>query len=230
MDEFFRAQQSPRGDSQVNATLGLVSPSRNPLLPRRFTTDSGRVPTLSTINTIQQQQQQRAPEPQDFAATTAMHKVQLLEKKRQDYERLREQRRRFEAEMHKLDAQTRQEAQELQQMQEDINNRLGGGHQSEPTTPPEYHEVSGLSTIWSSRPNRYSMSSLTSPAALFNRPNRSGSLLTSPQSGGGAIPARLAFDDPLSHSLPGSRRNSDEDDEKEEAVRQDPTSHRSTNA
>ncbi|KAK4176393.1 hypothetical protein QBC36DRAFT_346330 [Triangularia setosa] len=227
MDDFFRTQQSPRGDSQVNATLGLVSPSRNPLLPRRFTTDSGRVPTLSTINTIQQQQQQpqqpRVPEPQDFASTA-------LEKKRQDYERLREQRRRFEAEMHKLDAQTRLEAKELQQMQEEIANRLGAGHQSEPTTPPEYREVTALSTIWSSRPNRYSTSSLTSPPGLYNRPNRSGSLLTSPQSGGGAIPARYAFDDPLSHSMPGSRRNSDEDDEKEEAVRQDPTSHRSTNA
>ncbi|GKT86890.1 hypothetical protein Ct61P_04740 [Colletotrichum tofieldiae] len=32
-----------------------------------------------------------------------------------------------------------------------------------------------------------------------------------------------------SRSVPGSRRNSDED-EKEEAVRQDPTSHRSSNA
>ncbi|KAK4667282.1 hypothetical protein QC763_307810 [Podospora pseudopauciseta] len=235
MDDYFRIQQSPRGDSQVNATLGLVSPSRNPLLPRRFTADSGRVPTLSTINTIQppqtQQQHQRVPEPQDFASTAAMHKVQLLEKKRQDYERLREQRRRFEAEMQKLDAQTRLEAQELQQMTEDIAKRLGAGHQSEPTTPPEYREVNtSLSTIWStSRPNRYSTSSLTSPPGLYNRPNRSGSLLTSPQSGGGAIPARYAFDDPLSHSVPGSRRNSDEDDEKEEAVRQDPTSHRSTN-
>jgi len=40
------------------------------------------------------------------------------------------------------------------------------------------------------------------------------------------------MDDKLpSKSVPGSRRNSDEDeDEKEEAVRQDPTSHRSTNA
>lgn len=157
--------------------------------------------------------------------------LQQLEKKRQDYERLREQRRRFEAEMQKLDAQTRLEAQELQQMTEDIAKRLGAGHQSEPTTPPEYREVNtSLSTIWStSRPNRYSTSSLTSPPGLYNRPNRSGSLLTSPQSGGGAIPARYAFDDPLSHSVPGSRRNSDEDDEKEEAVRQDPTSHRSTN-
>lgn len=126
--------------------------------------------------------------------------------------------------MHKLEAQQRQEEQELQQMQEDLNHRLGG-HQSEPTTPPEYSSGYG---IWSSRPNRYSTSSLTSPPGLYNRPGRSGSLLTSPQSG--TLPSRFPFDDGPSRSVPGSRRNSDEDDDKEEAVRQDPTSHRSTNA
>ncbi|KXX74230.1 Pumilio y domain family member 4 [Madurella mycetomatis] len=220
MDDFFRTQQSPRGEAQVSAAF--VSPPRNgPLLPRRFTTDSGRVPTLSSITPIP-----LAPEPQDFASTTTRHKVQLLEKKRLDYERLREHKRRFEAEIHKLDAQQRQEERELQQMQEDINARYGG-HQSEPTTPPEYREASGFPSIFS-RPNRYSTSSLTSPQGIFNRPARSGSLLTSPLSG--TLPSRFAFDDQLpSRSVPGSRRNSDED-EKEEAVRQDPTSHRSTNA
>lgn len=102
------------------------------------------------------------------------------------------------------------------------------GHQSEPTTPPEYRETStGFPSVFS-RPNRYSLSSLTSPHGMANRSARSGSVLTSPQSG---MPlSRFAFDDQLpswSHST--SRRNSD-DDEKEEAVRQDPTSHRSTNA
>ncbi|KAH6640829.1 armadillo-type protein [Chaetomium tenue] len=223
MDDFFRNQQSPRADSQVTGSGAFVSPPRNgsgPLLPRRFTTDSGRVPTLSTITTIPRV----APEPQDFGSTTAMHKVQLLEKKRLDYERLREHRRRFEAEIHKLDAQQRLEERELHKMQEDLATRYGG-HQSEPTTPPEYRETSGFPSIFS-RPNRYSTSSLASPPGIFNRPGRSGSLLTSPLSG--TLPSRFPFDDP-SHSVPSSRRNSDED-EKEEAVRQDPTSHRSTNA
>ncbi|KAK4038126.1 armadillo-type protein [Parachaetomium inaequale] len=215
MDDFFRTQQSPRGDSQGSGAF--VSPPRNgPLLPRRFTTDSGRVPTLSSITTIPRV----APEPQDFASTT-------LEKKRLDYERLREHRRRFEAEIHKLDAQQRQEERELHQMQEDLAARYGG-HQSEPTTPPEYRETSGGFPSIFSRPNRYSTSSLASPPGIFNRPGRSGSLLTSPLSG--TLPSRFPFDDIPSHSVPGSRRNSDEDDEKEEAVRQDPTSHRSTNA
>jgi hypothetical protein len=157
--------------------------------------------------------------------------VLQLEKKKLEYERLREQKRRFEAEMQLLDLQQRKEEQELAQMQEDLgrnNNNSTAGHQSEPTTPPEYRETnSGFPSVFS-RPNRYSTSSLTSPPGLYNRPGRSGSQLTSPQSG--IIQSRLIMDDKLpSKSVPGSRRNSDED-EKEEAVRQDPTSHRSTNA
>src|ERR1700726_200657 len=63
MDELrFRSQQSPRNDSSL---LGLVSPPRNgtrvpqPLhtqdgrggLMRRFTTDSGRIPTVASLAT-----------------------------------------------------------------------------------------------------------------------------------------------------------------------------------
>ncbi|KAI1408162.1 ARM repeat-containing protein [Hypoxylon sp. FL1857] len=229
MDDYrFRAQQSPRNEAPMNS---LVSPQRNgrPMpqpvsqdprttLPRRFTTDSGRVPTLSTIST------QRLPEPQEYTA---------LEKKKIEYEKLREQKRRFEAEMHKLDQQQRRDEFDIAQMQEDLGrgNGIGmTGHQSEPTTPPEYRETtSGFPTMFS-RPNRYSTPSLglVSPPGLFTtRPGRSGSQLASPQSG--ILQSRF-FDDPLpSRSVPGSRRNSDED-EKEEALRQDPTSHRSTNA
>jgi hypothetical protein len=133
--------------------------------------------------------------------------------------------------MRLLDLQQRREEQELAQMQEDIgrsnNKNSTAGPQSEPTTPPEYRETtSGFPSVFS-RPNRYSNSSLTSPPGLYNRPGRSGSQLTSPQSG---IHQSRVMDDKLpSKSVPGSRRNSDED-EKEEAVRQDPTSHRATNA
>ena len=133
--------------------------------------------------------------------------------------------------MQLLDQQQRKEEQELAQMQEDLGRNNGNsitGHQSEPTTPPEYRETnSGFPSVFS-RPNRYSASSLTSPPGLYNRPGRSGSQLTSPQSG--FMQSHPIMDDKLpSKSVPGSRRNSDED-EREEAVRQDPTSHRSTNA
>lgn len=134
--------------------------------------------------------------------------------------------------MQLLDLQQRREEQELALMQEDLGRNSNGasatGHQSEPTTPPEYRDTnSGFPSVFS-RPNRYSTSNITSPPGLFNRPGRSGSQLTSPQSG--IMQSRHVMDDKLpSKSVPGSRRNSDED-EKEEAVRQDPTSHRSTNA
>ncbi|KAM5355605.1 hypothetical protein ACJ41O_002251 [Fusarium nematophilum] len=241
MDDLrFRSQHSPRSnDPPMNS---LVSPPRNASrmpgpqvtshvaahdhrsnLPRRFTTDSGRVPTLSSLGALASPQ--RGPDPaQDY---NTMHKVQLIEKKKMEYERIREQRRRFEMEMQKLDQQQRREALELAQMEEEMGRM--GGHQSEPTTPPEYRDNSGFPSIFS-RPSRYSMSSLTSPPGLFNRPGRSGSQLASPQAG--IMQTRFGFEDTVaqmpSRSVPTTRRNSD--DEKEEAVRQDPSSHRSTNA
>lgn len=137
-----------------------------------------------------------------------------LEKKKQEYEMIREQKRRFEAELQKHE-------QELAQMQEDLRGPFGG-HQSEPTTPPEYRETSsGFPSIFS-RPNRYSTSSLTSPPGLFNRAGRSGSQLSSPPAG------ILSSIQAPSWSTPTTRSNSDDD--KEEAVRQDPTSHRASNA
>ncbi|KAL7951035.1 putative RNA-binding protein [Trichoderma barbatum] len=236
----FRPQQQPRNEPSINP---LVSPPRGAAripqqqpashdlrstLPRRFTTDSGRVPTMSSMNSLTSPP--RVPEvAQEY--NNALHKVQLIEKKKQEYERIREQRRRFEVEMQKLDQQQRREALELAQMEEDMNRFAG--HQSEPTTPPEYRNTStnnGFPGIFS-RPNRYSTSSLTSPAGLFSRPARSGSLLTSPPPGTGVFQQRYGFDDNQmpSRSVPTTRRNSDDDD-KEEAVRQDPSSHRATNS
>ncbi|CRK33093.1 hypothetical protein BN1723_019777, partial [Verticillium longisporum] len=116
--------------------------------------------------------------------------------------------------MQKLEQVQRREEMELLKMQDDLQR---AGHQSEPTTPPEYHDSSGFPSMFS-RPNRYSTSSLTSPPGLFGRPGRSGSNLASPQSGIMQQSARMAFDEHHlpSRSVPASRRNSDED-EKEEA-------------
>ncbi|KXJ96878.1 armadillo-type protein [Microdochium bolleyi] len=165
----------------------------------------------------------------------SQYKMQLLEKKKLEYERLREQKRRFEAEMQKLDQQQLREEYDIAQMQEDLgrgNTLTITGHQSEPTTPPEYRETSfGFPTAFS-RPNRYSMSSLASPPGLFNRSSRPGSQLTSPPSGlsQSQSQARFSYGDYLpSHSMPTTRRNSD-DEAKEEAFRQDPSSRRSGNA
>ena len=142
-----------------------------------------------------------------------------------EYERIREQRRRFELEMQKLDQEYRREARELAQLEEEA--RLGG-HQSEPTTPPEHHSSSGGFPSIFSRPSRYSMSSLASPPGFYNRPARSGSTLISPPSGMIQGQGRHAWDDVLpSRSTPVTRRNSD-DEEKDEAFRHELASHRSS--
>ncbi|KAH8178150.1 pumilio-family RNA binding repeat domain-containing protein [Sarocladium implicatum] len=244
----FRSQHSPRDDNggpmssfvspprnggPSSSRMGLQQQQQSPAavghdprstMPRRFTTDSGYVPTLSTMASMQRGQPDSS---QDYKT---MQQVQLIEKKKQEYERIREQRMRFERQMMQLEAAQRREAAELAKMEEEMG-RIGG-HQSEPTTPPEYHDSSGFPSLFS-RPNRYSTSSLTSPPGFYNRAARSGSQLASPPAGVMMNSNGFGFDSQSqqhmpSRSVPGTRRNSD--DEKDEAVRQDPTSHRSGNA
>ena len=125
-----------------------------------------------------------------------------------DYEMLREQRKRFEAELEIFNIQQAKEKQELDQMAQELHRvNQSAGHQSEPTTPPEYRDQVYPSVF--ARTNRYSSSSLTSPPGLNNRTSRSGSQLTSP-------PVELAqtlhnhinSDTLPSKSVPGSRRGS----------------------
>jgi hypothetical protein len=123
---------------------------------------------------------------------------------------LREQRRRFEVEFELFNLQQAREEEELDQMAQDLGGiGLSAGHQSEPTTPPEYRDH-GFPSVFS-RTNRYSASSLASPPGLNNRSSRSGSQITSP-------PAELAqtlhnhinSDTLPSKSVPGSRRGSND--------------------
>ncbi|KAL9606417.1 MAG: hypothetical protein Q9179_000437 [Wetmoreana sp. 5 TL-2023] len=173
-------------------------------LQRRFTTDMSKMPNLTPIG----QQPVQAQEPVELPNTT-LHKVQLLEKKRLELELLQEQRKIFNKEMERLSAQTAREKQELDQMTQDLHRvSMAPGHQSEPTTPPEYRDQ--FPSVFP-RNNRYSTSSLASPPGLNNRSSRSGSQLTSPpsevtqplQSGGSSstLPSK---------SVPGSRRGSND--------------------
>lgn len=138
--------------------------------------------------------------------------VRQLEKKKLEYEVLKEQRRRFEAEMELIDLQSRHDAEEITRLSSDIQY----GKHSQPTTPPEFNDSNGFPTALS-RPNRFSMSSITSPSgvgASTPRGSRSGSILTSPPSvssnqasAGGMLPSK---------SVPGSRRGSDEEGDQHE--------------
>ncbi|KAI1004792.1 Pumilio domain-containing protein [Podosphaera aphanis] len=232
MDELrFHSQQSPRNETSL---LGMVSSPSDPQLQqptqsqysrsgmvRRFTTDSGRAPTISSITS------QRGGPDVDYGSST-FHKIQLLEKKKVEYERIREQKRKFESEMKILEVRQRREEQELAQMQEDLGRTVSNpSHQSEPKTPPEYQSsTSGFPSAFA-RPNRYSNSSLSSPPASYTQQSRSGSQITSPPSC--PLQSRL-MDDKLQNSSVSDSLKNIGDDDKAEAVRQDPTSHRSTNA
>jgi hypothetical protein len=100
---------------------------------------------------------------------------------------------------------------------EDINgmtgrlNRISLTAVSEPTTPPEYSE-NGLSRQYS-HSNRYSLNNIASPPGLSNRFSQSSSHITSPPSGN--FSTNSAFNQaqkPPAKSMPGSRRNSDEEE------------------
>jgi hypothetical protein len=115
--------------------------------------------------------------------------------------------------------QTRRDEEEIHRLSSDIKY----GKHSQPTTPPEYSDSNGFPTALS-RPNRFSLSSIASPAGMSTRGSRSGSLLTSPPSvastqttqttqGGGAQGGGAYLP---SKSVPGSGRNSDEENDFED--------------
>jgi hypothetical protein len=90
-------------------------------------------------------------------------------------------------------------------------NRVSLTAVSEPTTPPEHADTGFGSSI--SRPNRYSMNNVMSPPGFSNRFSQSSSHITSPQTAnltGDAIASQTQK--PPAKSMPGSRRNSDEEE------------------
>lgn len=111
---------------------------------------------------------------------------------------MKEQRRRFEAEMELIDLQSRRNEEEIHHLSTEVQY----GQHSQPTTPPEYSDSNGFPTALS-RPNRFSMSSITAGGLSTPRGSRSGSLMSPPSgSQGNGFAAK---------SVPGSRRNSDEE-------------------
>ncbi|KAF9634045.1 hypothetical protein BFW01_g4940 [Lasiodiplodia theobromae] len=219
-DRRFRSPQSPREEStfpsftspirsiasQMQAHTSTANDARGSLT-RRFTTNT--VPTMPTLSPLSPIGQQRRQAAENTELTSA------LEKKKAEYEYLKEQRRRFEAEMELYDLQIKGVQNDYNRLSQDVgrnntNTNNYAGHQSEPTTPPEYRDQGFPSAF--SRPQRYSMQSMTSPQQSYQsgstRPSRSGSQITSPGQ---------SFTQGISHipskSMPGSRRGSDEEED-----------------
>ena len=141
--------------------------------------------------------------------------MEQRELKNQQLEQIRAEKRKMEAQMKLLELQ--EEGLQGTGGTEDVNrmagrlNRVSLTAVSEPTTPPEYSE-NGLSRQYS-RSNRYSVNNVTSPPGLSNRFSQSSSHITSPPSGNFSSNNTYNIaQKPPAKSMPGSRRNSDEEE------------------
>jgi len=172
-------------------------------LHRRFTTNT--VPTLSPIG---QQRRQAAGDLQQTNST----RLTPSERAALHYESLLQAQRHIQAELEKVDAETRREVDENRRHEQSVTQLFA---QSEPTTPPEYHHAFP-STF--SRPNRYSTASLTSPPGIATRPSRASTHLTSPSGGFARAYNNGNHSNLPSQSVPGSRRQSDGEEEDDDFI------------
>jgi hypothetical protein len=143
------AEVVPRPLERPSAVEGGAK-TKKPSGPVLTPADFQRVRLMSNIKLKEQKEEKKRE---------TARKVRLLERKKLEYERLREEKRQFEAEMQLLDLQQRREEQELAQLQEDLgranSNNVTASHRSEPTTPPEYRETnSGFPSVFSQLTNQ----------------------------------------------------------------------------
>lgn len=143
--------------------------------------------------------------PSIYQPNTGLMSVEQLQKRKEEYESLREQRHRFQSALDNFDAINKEE---LYRLEHDIRRLSMSGHQSEPTTPPEYRDSASAN---GNRVNRLSLASLTSTPGIGSiaspRTTRSGS-----QSVNTPFSHTTATTLP-SFSVPQSRRGSDEEDD-----------------
>lgn len=111
-------------------------------------------------------------------------------------------------ELERVDPETRREVDHGRFIEHSITQMLAS---SEPASPPEYSNAFPNAF---SRPNRFSNSSLSSAPGVTNRPSRSSTQLTSP-SAGVVRPYTSGHAHLPSQSVPGSRRQSDDEDDDE---------------
>ncbi|WEW56356.1 hypothetical protein PRK78_001799 [Emydomyces testavorans] len=186
----FSSLPSPAaGQGNANSTVGTDIRSS---IQRRFTTDSTKFPPLMGVDS----QAPLLPESLDILSS--------FERKRQHIEYMREQKKRFEADLKLLNLQQEKEEQEMDQIARDLARTGLGGPVSEPTTPPEYHD-SGFPTALS-RPARFSISNGHSTPGRFS--NIFSPQLTSPNSNKVNSPFGLNNNESLMSNM-NSRRNSE---------------------
>jgi len=124
------------------------------------------------------------------------------------YEQLLREQRQIQAELAQVDPETRREVEQGLRHEEHIAAMMAS---SEPASPPPADYGSAFPTAFS-KPNRYSNASLTSVPGISNRPSRSNTQMTSP-SAGFARPYTSGGTHLPSQSVPGSRRQSDDEED-----------------
>lgn len=140
----------------------------------------------------------------------ALTLVCQLEKKRLEFELLRAQREKFESEMRRIELQQKKDAQEIAEMTAALTSRIPDGRDSETTTPGE-HLDSGFASPFPG-PKLASSSTMMPPPGLpaLSAPVPVAAKHASKSSILGT--STFATSKIASKSVPGSRRNSDENE------------------
>ncbi|RPA84704.1 ARM repeat-containing protein [Ascobolus immersus RN42] len=168
-----------------------TSPDLRGSLQRRFTTG-----TESSSNSSPSVGRYEGSAFQQLQSNTEISKAQLLEKHRQEQEQLAEKKRRILAEVQALEAQEARKEQEIQA----LTGPTSGGHllgRSEPATPPELRESAYHASV---------LSNMATPPSMSRR-DITQQLMTPPSDD------ILVVSHGVPKSLPGTRRNSDENEE-----------------
>jgi len=125
----------------------------------------------------------------------------------QRYENLLATQRQLQAELEAFDPAVRTVVENGRRHEESIAQMMAS---SDAASPPEYGNAFPSSL---SKPHRYSAASMTSPPGLTSRSNGSSVQLTSPSAGFVRPYTSGGTTNIPSHSVPGSRRQSDDEDE-----------------
>jgi len=138
----------------------------------------------------------------------------------QRYEALIETQRRLQAELDTIHPSVRHDFENGRRHEESIAQMMAS---SEPASPPEYGNAFPTSF---SKPNRYSAASLTSPPGIATRSSRSSTQMTSPSAGFVRPYTSGGTSTFPSQSVPGSRRQSDDEDDDDFIWSYDSVNHR----
>ncbi|KAK4580310.1 hypothetical protein LTR86_000513 [Recurvomyces mirabilis] len=227
-----------RNPNRLSGGMVVNNPARNGLT-RRFTTNE--MPTLSPIGQQRKQaagdymhgsmavglgamaaklgetgrrkiklgssgQQRTIGDEMQDVQGSGFPKMMQTDERVRHYELLLAKQRQLQAELAAVDPETRREVDQGLLHEESIAAMMAA---SEPTSPPEYGNAFPNAF---SKPNRYSNASLSSVQGVTNRASRSSTQLTSP-SAGYVRPYTSGHAQIPSQSVPGSRRQSDDEEE-----------------